>query len=188
MKNFKLKDVLISLLIISVTLLYFIDNFILKHNGTNFEFHELKSLVFYSKMKILIILISIIWYLTCKHWWKSSILIIITIELLKLVSIFNPNQIEIDKIEFLTSLPITIPIILLLFFISKKISNYNLANELSLKIDNEIDDVFFELHAAKKKEIGILNKKLDKLRKKKNENTIKYLQDLISIREEFYKV
>ncbi|MCB0744337.1 MAG: hypothetical protein KDC67_10565 [Ignavibacteriae bacterium] len=186
-KDLKHKDVFIILIVLLITVSYFLDKILINYDGNIFDFYDLESLVFFSKMKILIILISLVWYFTCHHWWKSSILIIITIELLKLMSIFNPNQLTVDKIEFITSLPITIPIVFLLLFISKKLSNYNLAKELSFYIDNEIDDIFFELYKNKSNEITNLNERLNRLRKNKHkEGNLKYLEELISLRDEFY--
>ncbi|WP_040248854.1 hypothetical protein [Psychroserpens mesophilus] len=190
MIEFKLKDIIIIFIILGITFGYFLDDLILDYDGNKFEFYDVENLIYHSKMKILIIIICLVWYFTCKHWWKSSILVIITIELLKLISIFNPNQFHVDRIEYLTSLPITIPIILLLLFISKKISNYNLAKDLKFHLDVEIDHLFFELYEDKNNEICQLNKKLNELRKEKSTNVkdVKYLEELISLRNEFYKI
>ena len=150
----------------------------------SFGFLDIQVLVYYSKMKLLILFFAITWYLTCKHWWKSAILVIVTIELLKLISAFNANSEGMDEIDFVVSLPITFPIILLLFLVSRKINTYSLSKDLRSEIDIEIDDVFFELHNIDKIQLDSLKEKFLEVKKEKNVKT--YLKDLILIRDKFY--
>ncbi|WP_298899304.1 hypothetical protein [uncultured Psychroserpens sp.] len=94
-----------------------------------------------------------------------------------------------DEIEFYTSLPITIPIILLLFFISYKINKYDLATNTLNKLDKDIDKLFFELYKDKNKEISKLNDEYVEAKKQLfYDNNEDYLKELIKIRDEFYKM
>ncbi|MFK7781642.1 hypothetical protein [Psychroserpens sp.] len=196
MKKFKLKDYLISFLIVAVTLLYFCDKYlglegvesvsIFSFDIGSFGFPDFRQLFFYSKMKLLILFITITWYLTCKHWWKSSILVIITIELLKLVTALKANSEFYDEIDYLISLPITLPIILLLVLVSLKINKYNLTRDLRSNIDEEIDEVFFELHSIDKTQLDFLKDKFLKIKNEKK--TGSYLEELKSIRDKFYDI
>lgn len=193
MKDFTRKDVLISISIVVVTLLYFADAYIppdlqsFKIFGfevNSYGFPDLKHLIYYSKMKFLILFLTMTWYLTCKQWWKSAILVIITIELLKLFTALNSASEEMDEIDYVVSLPITVPIIILLIFVSLKINKYSLAKDLRTKIDIEIDKVFFELHEKDKFHIDSLKENFEELKKNKNEKN--YLNELIFIRDKFY--
>ncbi len=190
------KDIMIIAIVIIMSMLHFlvqniphdvveIDLLVFKI-GTG-GFYDVKSLVHYSLMRILIITYSSLWYITCQHWWKPSILIIITIELLKLISTFNPNQKYYDEIEYFTSLPVTIPIILILVYVSNKLNKYHLAKEIRSKIDYKIDKTFFEIYSIKKNELLDIEKKFMKLKSSKsNRNTEDYLKELLKIRSEFY--
>lgn len=193
MKELERKDILISISIVLVTILYFLDIYIIPEGLESisilgvqlgsFGFDGINHLAYYLKIKFLILFLSITWYLTCKHWWKSSILVIITIELFKLITALNSNQTDIDQIDYLISLPVTLPIILLLIFISKKINDYNLAKELRFDIDQQIDDLFFEMYNIEKNKIDDLKKELLNLKKtKQQKSSSKYLNDLISLR------
>ena len=73
-----------------------------------------------------------------------------------------------EEIDYLISLPITIPIILLLVLFSRKINNYSLTRELRINIDNEIDDVFFDLYDIDKIQLDILEENFIKLKNEKN--------------------
>ncbi|OUS02939.1 hypothetical protein A9Q86_02510 [Flavobacteriales bacterium 33_180_T64] len=198
MKNRKRKDIIIVLLILSATFGYFLDRNIVEgiteidllfFKIGSFGFDNIKELIQYTKMKVLIIILSLIWYFTCRYWWKSSILVIVTIELLKLMSVFYSEQVSLDEIEYAISLPLTIPIILLLIFISYKLNDYYLAREIHSNIDKEIDIIFFEINQDKKNEINLLKEKILKT-KKANLNRFdeNYLKEMIVIRDEFYKI
>ncbi|WP_400078897.1 hypothetical protein [Winogradskyella sp. R77965] len=154
----------------------------------SFGFPDISHLVFHIKMKLLIIFLSSIWYITCSHWWKSAILLIIIIELFKLITSMDPESSHMDEIDYITSLPVTAPIIFLLIFISNKLNSYNLYKELQLYIDDEIDEIFFELYDVENKRIEILKRKYEEMIKNGLEkDSSDYLRKLILIRNEFYK-
>ncbi|MEH6537827.1 MAG: hypothetical protein V7719_15605 [Psychroserpens sp.] len=197
LRNIRVKDVFIVLLILGVTFGYYLDSYIPEgvtkldlyfFELGSFGFFDIGNLIYYSKMKFLIIIFSITWYLTCKHWWKSAILVIIAIEIFKFINSLNENQNDIDEVDYLTSLPITIPIIILLILVSKKLNYYNLVEEIGFEIDNEIDFVFFEIKSKRESELKILEQKFIQAKLSKADgNKDKYLADLINIRNEFYK-
>lgn len=197
MKDFKRTDILISVLIILVTLLYFSDEYLIPEDLKtvniwgfeigSFGFIDFESFVSFIKTKILIILFASIWFLTCKYWWKPAILILIIIEFVKIGITFNMNIDKIDVIDYLISFPITIPFILILLYISHKLNSYNLKNELRARIDSEIDEVFFQIENVKIKELKELKMSLSKIKKEKEiMSPEKYLKELILIRNKFY--
>ena len=186
-KNIKVKDIIIILLILGLTFGYYLDRIFFNVNLEETPFYDILVLVYYAKMKVLIISFCLIWFFTSKHWWKSSILVILSIELLKLISIFNPNQKHIDEIEFYTSLPITIPVIALLLYFSFKVNKFNLAQKVRNRIDKNIDEVFFELYQDKNKELNDLNEEYNQLKTKSSKTSkIDYVKQLILIRDKFY--
>ena len=137
-----------------------------------------------SKMKVLIIFFSMIWFLSCKHWWRFSILVIIFIELLKLFSVFNSNQKSYDEIEFYMSLPITLPIIILLILLSNKINSLNTIKKIQIKINEEINNEITALNSKSQKQIYELKSEFKTLLENKNAiNETDYLEQLILIRE-----
>jgi len=138
-------------------------------------------------LKILIVAFASIWFLTCKHWWKSAILILITIELSKLVMTFNSSVDRIDVVDYLTSLPITMPFIFLLVYISDRLNSFNLRKELRTNIDEEIDEVFFQIQKVNSNDLSELKKALAIAKNEKSLiNSVEYLKRIISIRNKFY--
>ncbi|WP_431134035.1 hypothetical protein [Psychroserpens mesophilus] len=198
MKDFKLYDVLMSVLIIFITLMYFFTDSlfppglktvnVLGFEVGSFGFPDTSSFTNFIKTKILILLYASIWFITCKYWWKSAILIPIIIELVKLFLAFNSSVDRIDVIDYLISLPITIPFIFLLFYISHKLNSYNLKKELRTQIDDEIDEVFFQIQKIKIDELKELKSSLTEIKNKRTLiNSEDYLKKIISIRNKFYK-
>lgn len=191
LKQITYKDIFIVILILVLTFGYFLDEQIFfKNNTDDVNYYSVEGLFYYSKMKFLIIGFTVIWYFTNNHWWRSSILVVLTIELMKLISVFNTQKTNLDEIEFALSLPITIPIIALIVFVSNKINDYYLLNNLRSVLDDEIDTIFFELFKNKKEEINKLEEKITALRKSNNTNekSLKYLKELIKLRDEFYDI
>jgi hypothetical protein len=191
----KRKDIISISLIIGSTVLYCILSYIPRDFITidlyffkigTFGFPDIAHLGGFLKMKILILSFSLIWYFTCIHWWRSAILVIIAIELAKLVSALNSAHIVLDEIDYITSLPITITIIII--FISIKLNTYNLSIDLRTQVDNEIDVVFNELEFIKTDDLLLLKERYDVLKTFKHDlNEKEYLKQLIAIRDQFYK-
>jgi hypothetical protein len=198
LKNIKRSDIIVTTLILFITYFYFmlsdIEEGIEKIDLYFFEigsfgFPDFAHLIYYAKMKLLIICFALIWYFTCKHWWKSVILVVIAIELSKLITALFNNEYGIDEIDYITSLPITLPIILSLVIISNKINKFNLSLDLRSKIDDEIDVVFFDLYEQKNNDLLKLEDRYNDIKNNKSTyNAQIYLEKLIMIRKEFYKI
>ncbi|MCD2258908.1 hypothetical protein [Psychroserpens luteolus] len=190
-KNIKIKEVLIVVLILGITFGYYLDSYIFDLDDIEeLDFYSIEGIFHYSKMKILIIAYCLIWYFTSKNWWRYSILVVIAIELMKLFSTFNSNQSNVDDFEYFITLPITLPIILIMIFISHKINQYNLAKQVRSEIDKEINETFFSINSGKKQELDSLHKKFIELKSENfsEEESIEYLKNLIKLRDEFYEI
>ncbi len=148
MKRIKLNDYLILLIITILPFSFYIEKFIpdnlLEMDLFGFEF-QLTNVVWYLALKIYLIVILSIWYFTCRNWWKIAILVPLTIEFLKLIRFFNNNNEKFDENDFLTSLPITIPILFILFFISFRLRKILIADKIRNDMSSEIEQVFKEL-------------------------------------------
>lgn len=105
---------------------------------TKLGFQSLQFLSWLLLLKIQIILILGIWFLTSSHWWKIAIIIPLTIEIFKLSEIFNSNVSIIDEKDFLTSLPFTIPIILSFIYLFRKLFYFKFILKINSEIENEI--------------------------------------------------
>ncbi|PHR71006.1 MAG: hypothetical protein COA67_07350 [Lutibacter sp.] len=107
-----------------------------------FESKEYESVyvfmwVFLSKLVPLLLLL--LWFTTCKHWWYYSIAIPIAVYVFQLISVINDDIKFADDYEFIYSLPFTIIILGFLYYIRNRISTYLKAVDLKTQVDEVID-------------------------------------------------
>jgi len=113
-------------------------------------YESVRSLMYFIFAKLIPLLLLLIWFTTCKHWWYYSIAIPIAVYVFQLVSLFNESVGFIDEMEFIYSLPITLTILVILFFIRSKISLYLKATDLKRQADDLIDNT--QLHKGEEEE------------------------------------
>lgn len=91
--------------------------------------------------KITFVIITSIWYLTCKHWWKHAILVPLTMFLFQLSGTINYSLLYIDEYEFFDSLPIIIPLIALHIYFSKRLNRLTKIADLKDEIEFELKNL-----------------------------------------------
>ncbi|MFK5958705.1 MAG: hypothetical protein QM495_07520 [Lutibacter sp.] len=93
---------------------------------------------FFAKFVPLILLV--IWFLTNKHWWVHALSIPIMVYLFQLISIVNDSEDYFDEIEFIYAVPITVAVVVILYFLRSKLSIYILAVDLKKEMDENMKD------------------------------------------------
>ncbi len=92
--------------------------------------------------KITFILLTGIWFLTCKNWWKFAILAPLTMFLFQLSGIINYKLQYIDEYDFWYSLPFIIPLLIFLIYISYRINKRtNQFTDLNSEVEDEIKKI-----------------------------------------------
>ncbi|MBT8266882.1 MAG: hypothetical protein KJO41_05660 [Bacteroidia bacterium] len=133
--------------------------------------------------KILTLFFLSLWFVTCKHWWRMAIVIPIIIETYKLMVIINDETYYVDKYEVIWAIPLVIPIIIFLIYMSKKLNYYNLSKSLDHNLDLEIEHLINELRSNVYLDY---KEKLDQFEKlKAQKDTLKkkaYLEKLIALK------
>ena len=89
--------------------------------------------------KIIPLSLLLVWFTTCKHWWYYSIAIPISVYIFQLGGVINDDVAFVDEFEFVYSLPISIIIILILFFLRSKISIFLKAKDIKKQMDEQMD-------------------------------------------------
>jgi len=93
--------------------------------------------------KITFVLLTGIWFLTSKNWWKYAILVPLTMFLFQLSGIINYKLQYIDEYDFWYSLPFIVPILFFLVYISYRLSKkQNISTDLKNDVDDEIKKMF----------------------------------------------
>lgn len=137
-----LKGVVIILILISTPFLFYIYTFApfdSKEWDTVFGrigsggFDNVKSFLHALFTKITFVILTTIWFLSSKNWWKYAILVPLTMFLFQLSGVVNYQLQFIDEYDFWYSLPFILPIlfflILLSVILSKKKSSKKSLNE-----------------------------------------------------------
>jgi amino acid transporter len=93
--------------------------------------------------KITLVIITSLWFVTAKHWWKWAILIPLTMFLFQLLGVINFQKSYMDDFDFWYSLPIIMPIVVFLIWISHELNKT--IGDLDLK-----DEIEEELESYKK--------------------------------------
>jgi len=91
---------------------------------------------FFSKFVPLLLLL--IWFITCKHWWVHGILIPLSVYLFQLISVINDGNEYLDEVTFIYTVPITTIVIVILYFIRNKMSVYIQAVDLKKEMDENM--------------------------------------------------
>lgn len=92
--------------------------------------------------KIIFVLLTGIWFLTSQNWWKYAILVPFTLFLFQLSGVVNYKLMYIDEFDFWYSLPVVLPILFFLIYISYSISKPNNSGEdLKNAVDREIRNI-----------------------------------------------
>ncbi len=83
-----------------------------------------------------------IWFLTSRNWWKYAILVPFTTFLFQLSGVVNAQLEYIDEFDFWYSLPVVLPILFFIVYISYVISKKKDGeDELKKAVDQEIKKI-----------------------------------------------
>ena len=91
---------------------------------------------FFSKFVPLLLLL--IWFITCKHWWVHAILIPLSVYLFQLISVINDGNEYLDEVTFIYTVPITTIVIVILYFLRTKMAVYIQAVDLKKEMDENM--------------------------------------------------
>jgi len=146
-KKSLLTGVFLSLLIIATPFIFYIYKYApdSKEWDTVFGtirasgFSNVQSYMHAVFTKFTFILLTTIWFLTSNNWWKYAILVPLFMFLFQFIGVLNNELQYIDEVDFWYSLPIILPILIFLIYISYRISkNESDSSDLMTEVDDEI--------------------------------------------------
>ena len=137
--RFNTKDIIISLLISGVTFRQYLDEYFFSvFSKEIFDLWSLERLIYFSKMKTLIISFSLIWYFTCKHWWRYILFLPLSFEIFKLLGFVNDRYNLYDNFNFYHNMPLVLFTIIVLLLLSEKVRYYLSKRKLPVELNYEI--------------------------------------------------
>lgn len=90
--------------------------------------------------KITFVLITGLWFITSKHWWRWAILVPFMMFLFQLLGVVNYNVKFIDEFNFWLSLPIVIPTVLTTIWIGQEINKTIGDLDLREELEEELEE------------------------------------------------
>ncbi len=163
------------------------DTFMFTIDAGYFEFVEYYLWIYSYKLLILILLI--IWFLTCKHWWKFILCVPISFEIYKLVSFINDRYSLFEDYSIVDGLPFIMITILILLGIKKRLSYVPYDNNGMLNINFEIYELLKEISSKQKMNVKELKEEYKLLKEQKGRLEMReYLLKLIELNDKFTKV
>ena len=187
------RDIVICLSIILLPILFYLyklvpesqNAVILGFELSTTHYADIQAFFWAISTKLLTLIAFCLWFLTCNHWWKFSLLVPTTIELYKLIGVLNDNQRFLDEFEFLTSLPFTIPLILILAFLSRKLNYYSLTDSMNSKIELDMNETLNQIFELKYSDFKNAKEKYEKLKENKFKmDKDEYLRQLVILKNE----
>ncbi|WP_452230238.1 hypothetical protein [Lacinutrix sp. MEBiC02404] len=194
-KEVKIKDVFIAIIIAALPFLFYLyrlapDTAVWETQWFTLNSGEWESAHFYLWLiatKLIVAISLCIWFVTCKHWWHYVLLVPLIIELFKFSSVFNSNASVIDEIEYLYSLPFTIPVVILVILVSKKINYYSKYLDLNNEMNAEIESLLVELNVNNNN--ALIIEEFKKLKEDKSRlSTEDYKYQLLRLRQQLIKL
>ena len=142
-----LTGVLLSLLLIATPFLFYVykyapdakewDTIIGTIRASGFS--NVQSYMHAVFTKFTFIMLTTIWFLTSNNWWKYAILVPLVMFLFQFIGVLNFELQYIDEFDFWYSLPIILPILFFLIYISFRINkNESDSSDLMTEVDDEI--------------------------------------------------
>jgi hypothetical protein len=102
------------------------------------RYEDATLIVYYFFAKFVPLLLLFIWFITNKHWWVHAIIIPISVYLFQLIAVINDSEEFMDEVEFIYAVPITVVVIVILYFIRSKMSIYIQAMDLKKEMDENM--------------------------------------------------
>ena len=101
-------------------------------------YEKVQNYVYFLLSKLVPLTLLSIWFITNKHWWVHSIIIPISVYLFQLIGILNDNLNYVDEVEFIYTIPITVIVMVILYFIRSKMAIYIQAVDLKREMDKNM--------------------------------------------------
>jgi hypothetical protein len=138
-------------------------------------------------IKLVYIITYIIWFSTCQYWWKNVILVPLIYFLAQLFVVFDDELNFVDKNEIFVGFLISLPIIFVIFVVTKKMGYFSKSKSLNNELDFEINEIMEELSKFKIEDYKNIKLEFNNLKKNKDSLVREvYLSKLIILREQLH--
>jgi len=104
--------------------------------GENYEFAQLY--IYFLLAKFVPLFLLIIWFITNKQWWVHGLIIPISVYLFQFIVVLNDSEQYMMEVEFIYTVPITVIVMVILYFVRSKMAIYIQAVDLKKEMDENM--------------------------------------------------
>ncbi|MEM5564816.1 hypothetical protein WNY78_06855 [Psychroserpens sp. AS72] len=151
------------------------------------DFDDVNYYLWFLCVKVLTLMLLTLWYLTCTQKWRVLLLVSIILEIFKFFSLVKIAKLgyEHEVINILDTLCYSIPYVIVLILISRKLNYYESYKNEIAPLNDEISRQLIKLTNLNRKQYKSMGKELRKLETQKlNMNKKEYLTKLIELRDQ----
>jgi len=154
----------------------------------SFGFLSVRVFVWYLLMKGVIFIGLTLWFFNCKFWWKYSILVPFSLISYQILEIFRPGATQIDEYEIWYALPILIPLLVFMIWLSTKLKYFSATYDLYNTLEKEIHGLTLEITHACKDPKNHLQVEWESLKKQRGNYTPQeYLEKLEELKQKLLR-
>lgn len=113
------------------------DTFLFTYNSGYFG--SANNAMYFVFSKAIPLLLILIWFFTCRHWWYHTLLVPITMYLYQIINVFNDDIKYVDEFELVYMIPVMALIIPSVYLLRAKM--FNKINEATKSLE-ELEDEF----------------------------------------------
>lgn len=149
----------------------------------SYGFNDLRTLLWFVRNKICLITPCILWFITCKHWWKYTIFSPIVLSVFQLWEVFQIESTVADETDILRPLPIILIVVVILLLVSRLINYQTKLLDLNDKITSEIETLI-DTHQDSKNLQDKKNRLIALKQSKKSGDSDENLETLLALQED----
>ncbi|WP_378187602.1 hypothetical protein ACE939_04550 [Aquimarina sp. W85] len=144
-----LQGVVISLILIATPFLFYIYRFAPAEDSWDLGFFTLynggfgtvKTFVHALMTKLMFLVFTTIWFFTARHWWRFSILVPFGLFFFQTMGVINQNIEYSDNFNFWKVMPLLLPIVVIMIYISVKLKDQTQLLDLRDQVEKEIETI-----------------------------------------------
>lgn len=151
----------------------------------SWAFEDVYYMFFVFARKVLLLVGCLIWFFTCRHWWRNVLLLPIVITLIQIFVLFDEDTLQLDEVDYWYVIPLGIALIASIHWFGNKINYYSKTQELLMELDKEIEMEIAQLKFDESEAYEKGKKDLAHLKSVKNRMSPKdYVLELIEIKNQ----
>ena len=105
------------------------------------NYGEAQIYIYFLLAKFVPLFLLTIWFVTNKNWWGHGLIIPISVYLFQFIVVLNDSEQYMMEVEFIYTIPITVIVMVVLYFIRSKMAIFIQAVDLKKEMDAHMKEL-----------------------------------------------